>query len=105
MKSGSSACRSVVDCRVPRPAPAGLVGVRRGGSSPPPPPLARRRMRIGFFTDTFRPNLNGVVVSIETFAAEIDRLGSTVVLFAPRAQLTELFSFGRRGAPDLPPGL
>lgn len=62
-------------------------------------------MRIGFFTDTYRPNLNGVVVSIETFAAELDRLGSSVVLFAPRAQLTELFSLGRRGSKDLPPGI
>jgi glycosyltransferase involved in cell wall biosynthesis len=41
-------------------------------------------MRVGFFTDTFRPNLNGVVVSIESFAAELIDLGCESVVFAPR---------------------
>ncbi len=45
-------------------------------------------MRIGFFTDSYRPNMNGVVVSIETFAAEIARLGSSVTVFAPRTEIS-----------------
>lgn len=47
-------------------------------------------MRIGFFTDSYRPNLNGVVVSIETFAAALADLGGSVVLFAPGPQTMRL---------------
>ncbi len=45
-------------------------------------------MHIGFFTDCYRPNQNGVVVSMESFAAELTRLGSEVSVFAPRPQVT-----------------
>jgi glycosyltransferase involved in cell wall biosynthesis len=58
-------------------------------------------MRIGLFTDTFRPNLNGVTVSIETFAAELAHLGSTVVLFAPRPRFPR--PFGSRFGSAVPP--
>lgn len=47
-------------------------------------------MRIGFFTDSYRPNLNGVTVSIETFAAALADLGGSVVLFAPGPQVMRL---------------
>ncbi len=40
-------------------------------------------MHVGFFTDTFAPNQNGVVVSIETFAAELQALGCRTTIFAP----------------------
>jgi len=62
-------------------------------------------MRIGFFTDTYRPNTNGVVVSIETFAAEIARLGSSVVLFAPRSRISNWFSRKAILPHGLPPGI
>ncbi len=59
---------------------------------PEPNVPASGRMRIGYFTDSYRPNLNGVVVSMETFAAEIAPLGSSVVIFAPRTQITGFFT-------------
>ncbi len=67
-------------------------------------------MRIGFFTDTYRPNLNGVVVSIETFAAGLARLGSSIVLFGPRSRFSGLRlshpSQSDMGCPNgLPPGI
>lgn len=40
-------------------------------------------MRIGFFTDTYTPQINGVVTSIRLFAKALERLGHTVYIFAP----------------------
>jgi 1,2-diacylglycerol 3-alpha-glucosyltransferase len=40
-------------------------------------------MRIGFFTDTYTPQINGVVTSIRLFAKALERLGHTVHIFAP----------------------
>lgn len=40
-------------------------------------------MRIGFFTDTYTPQINGVVTSIELFRRELERLGHTVLVVAP----------------------
>ena len=40
-------------------------------------------MRIGFFTDTYTPQINGVVTSIELFRHELERLGHTVLVCAP----------------------
>jgi 1,2-diacylglycerol 3-alpha-glucosyltransferase len=40
-------------------------------------------MRIGFFTDTYTPQINGVVTSITLFAKALERLGHTVYIFAP----------------------
>lgn len=41
-------------------------------------------MRIAIFTDTYRPEINGVVTSVDTVADELSRQGHTVFLFAPR---------------------
>lgn len=41
-------------------------------------------MKIGFFTDSYRPYVSGVVRSIESFARELRRCGHEVYIFAPR---------------------
>ncbi len=41
-------------------------------------------MRIGIFTDTYKPEINGVVTSIELFRRELERRGHSVYLFCPR---------------------
>jgi len=40
-------------------------------------------MRIGFFTDTYTPQINGVVTSICLFKEELERRGHQVHVFAP----------------------
>jgi 1,2-diacylglycerol 3-alpha-glucosyltransferase len=40
-------------------------------------------MRIGFFTDTYTPQINGVVTSIQLFARALERQGHSVYIFAP----------------------
>jgi len=40
-------------------------------------------MHIGIFTDTYSPQINGVVTSILSFAKELKRLGHQVFIFAP----------------------
>lgn len=40
-------------------------------------------MRIGFFTDTYTPSINGVITSILTFKKEIEKMGHEVYVFAP----------------------
>jgi 1,2-diacylglycerol 3-alpha-glucosyltransferase len=40
-------------------------------------------MRIGFFTDTYTPQINGVVTSIRLFARALERQGHSVYIFAP----------------------
>ena len=40
-------------------------------------------MNIGFFTETYKPEINGVVTSIESFRQELERAGHTVYVFAP----------------------
>lgn len=40
-------------------------------------------VRIGFFTDTYTPQINGVVTSIRLFAKALEGLGHTVYIFAP----------------------
>ncbi len=39
-------------------------------------------MRLGFFTDSYRPNVDGVVRSIEDFRGELERRGDEVFVFA-----------------------
>jgi glycosyltransferase involved in cell wall biosynthesis len=46
-------------------------------------------MRIGFFTDTFLPQTNGVVSSIISFGSELIKRGHEVVVFCPRSNLNE----------------
>lgn len=41
-------------------------------------------MKIGFFTDSFRPYTSGVVRSIETFTRELTNLGHEIFVFAPK---------------------
>lgn len=40
-------------------------------------------MRIGFFTDTYTPQINGVVTSIKLFTDALERKGHEVYIFAP----------------------
>lgn len=40
-------------------------------------------MRIGFFSDTYTPQINGVVTSIKLFAEALERQGHEVYIFAP----------------------
>jgi 1,2-diacylglycerol 3-alpha-glucosyltransferase len=40
-------------------------------------------VRIGFFTDTYTPQINGVVTSIKLFAKALERMGHSVYIFAP----------------------
>jgi 1,2-diacylglycerol 3-alpha-glucosyltransferase len=40
-------------------------------------------MRIALFTECYRPIVNGVVVSVETFAGELKKLGHEVEIYAP----------------------
>lgn len=40
-------------------------------------------MKIGIFSETFRPTINGVVVSIETFRDELEQRGHQFYIFAP----------------------
>lgn len=40
-------------------------------------------MRIGFFTDTYTPQINGVVTSIKLFTDALERMGHEVYIFAP----------------------
>lgn len=40
-------------------------------------------MKIGIFTDSYKPYTSGVVTSINTFREELDRLGHQVYIFAP----------------------
>ncbi len=40
-------------------------------------------MKIAFFTDTYEPQVNGVVTSIKSFAKELRRRGHTVYIFSP----------------------
>ena len=62
-------------------------------------------MRIGYFTDNYRPNQSGVVVSIESFASELAELGSQVSVFAPRPQATGLLAQPFAQSSDTPPGV
>jgi glycosyltransferase involved in cell wall biosynthesis len=41
-------------------------------------------MRIGFFTDTYTPQINGVVTSIQLFKQELEAQGHEVYVFAPK---------------------
>ena len=40
-------------------------------------------MKIGFFTDTYTPQINGVVTSIQTFKKQLEKRGHEVYVFAP----------------------
>jgi glycosyltransferase involved in cell wall biosynthesis len=44
-------------------------------------------MRIGFFTDNYFPSRDGIAISIETFQAELEKLGHEVFIIAPSPTL------------------
>jgi len=46
-------------------------------------------MRIGVFTDTYSPQINGVVTSINTFIHELEKRGHKVYIFAPHVKGAE----------------
>lgn len=41
-------------------------------------------MKIGFFTDTYYPQINGVTISVDNFAQELRKRGHQVYIFAPK---------------------
>lgn len=41
-------------------------------------------MRVAFFTECYHPTVNGVVISVSTFARELRRLGAHVAIIGPR---------------------
>lgn len=43
-------------------------------------------MRIGIFTDIYKPAMNGVTTSIETFRQELEKRGHAVFVFAPQVK-------------------
>lgn len=42
-------------------------------------------MKIGFFTDRYYPQVDGVAVSVDLFARELRKLGHEVIIFCPQA--------------------
>jgi len=46
----------------------------------------KNKLKIGFFTDTYLPQVNGVVSSIELFRQELERLGHEVYIFCPKIE-------------------
>jgi glycosyltransferase involved in cell wall biosynthesis len=47
-------------------------------------------MRIGFFTDTFLPQQNGVVASLLSFGSELVKRGHEVHVFCPKTRVKEI---------------
>lgn len=43
-------------------------------------------MRIGIFSECYHPTLNGVVVSTDTFAGELKKMGHEIFIFAPQTK-------------------
>ena len=41
-------------------------------------------MKIGFFTDTYLPHINGVTISVETCAQALEARGHEVYIIAPK---------------------
>jgi 1,2-diacylglycerol 3-alpha-glucosyltransferase len=44
----------------------------------------KKKLKIGFFSDTYAPQVNGVVTSIENFCQELEREGHEVFIFCPK---------------------
>lgn len=44
-------------------------------------------MKIGMFTDTYEPKIDGIVSSIKAYAAELKRRGHTVKIYSPKNSL------------------
>lgn len=64
------------------------------------------KLNIGFFTDSYKPYVSGVVRSIETFRHDLERLGHRVYIFAPdypgTVQEENVFRFLSLPAPTQP---
>jgi 1,2-diacylglycerol 3-alpha-glucosyltransferase len=58
-------------------------------------------MRIGYFTDTFLPQRNGVVSSILSFGPELVRRGHEVIIFCPRSSVKEYNGMEVRSYPSV----
>ncbi len=58
-------------------------------------------MRIAFFTDTYRPSMDGVVRSIDVFRSGLKRRGHTVKIFAPAPPHAHLHERGVSYAPSI----
>ncbi|MCD6398935.1 MAG: glycosyltransferase, partial [Candidatus Aenigmarchaeota archaeon] len=43
-------------------------------------------MKIAFFTDTYKPQINGVVKSIEFFSEELEKRGHDIYIFCPKGK-------------------
>lgn len=43
-----------------------------------------RNLHIGYFTDTYSPQINGVVTSVDTSARALSKLGHSLYVFAPK---------------------
>ncbi|MFH1664267.1 MAG: glycosyltransferase [archaeon] len=43
-------------------------------------------MRIAFFSDSYWPQINGVVISIDNFAEELEKKGHKIMVFAPKTR-------------------
>jgi len=43
-------------------------------------------MRIGIFSECYHPTLNGVVVSVDTFKCDLEKMGHEIFIFAPRTR-------------------
>lgn len=52
-------------------------------SPPTTPKLIGDSMKIAFFTDTYEPQINGVVTSIKLYAEQLRKLGHEVHIFCP----------------------
>lgn len=52
-------------------------------------PGDEEHMRIGFFTDTYTPQINGVVTSIRLFKSALEARGHDVYVFAPKPRHAE----------------
>jgi glycosyltransferase involved in cell wall biosynthesis len=43
-----------------------------------------KKLKIGFFTDTYKPQINGVVSSVESFRLELEKQGHKVYVYCPK---------------------
>lgn len=59
-------------------------------------------MKIGFFTETFLPQTNGVVTSIETFGEELVKRGHEIHIYCPKTNIKLHKGMTIHSQPSLP---
>jgi len=59
-------------------------------------------LKIGWFTDTFYPQYNGVVTSIESFGKELTRRGYDIEIFSPKSDRKECNGMKVHSVPSIP---